>query len=284
MNSICSIYIPRMSTKHNEESVRRTLAVFRVGVVSHVDFTPIDKKPGFGENVDSVVKSAFVHFSETNTDISYGPIFDYNYEFWHIIATQNPAKIQVSKNEYWICLKNNNPVKRTMMNIHQVVENGRHLENLIEEQSQTIKELSEKLDSVHHVVYQLLGGLFNQKTQEGILDAHLKILFDSSYSSCEELKDTSKWSIWPTTRQGDDCEKRIEELEKMLGVDNEEQDSKLLARKHRCACCDDDSTIESDMIEDDERIEMDRILREEELYYERQERAREDWVADRGRW
>ena len=64
MNSPVSIYIPRMSTKWNDEGIKRMMTLFLIGTVSHVDFTPINKKPGFGENVDFEVMSAFVHFSD----------------------------------------------------------------------------------------------------------------------------------------------------------------------------------------------------------------------------
>ena len=59
-----SIYIPRMSIDHDEESIKYYMMINGIGNVSHIDFTPINKKPGFGENVDEVVKSAFVHFDD----------------------------------------------------------------------------------------------------------------------------------------------------------------------------------------------------------------------------
>ena len=37
---------------------------YRIGTVTRVDFTPINKQPGFGKEGDIVVKSAFVHFSD----------------------------------------------------------------------------------------------------------------------------------------------------------------------------------------------------------------------------
>ena len=59
------------------------------------------------------------------------------------------------------------------MNVHQIVENGRYLENLlenqskkIEEQDKTIKELENKFKGIEAVVLQLICGLFNQETQQ----------------------------------------------------------------------------------------------------------------------
>jgi len=217
MMSYTSIYVPRMSALHDEESVKQIMTRFHIGTVSRVDFTPINKKPGFGENVDNVVKSAFIHFSETF--FSSNDLWNYKVlggdDFWDTIDDDKPYKLQVSKKEYWICLRNKNPVQRTMMNIHQVVENGRHLEKIIEEQSKKIEHLERKLDATNNVVYQLLGGLFNKSEQHNILQYHLDVL--DCFPTNNFINDKSKWNICPTTRQGDDCEKRIESLEKLMG-------------------------------------------------------------------
>ena len=239
MSIYSSIYIPRVDSEHTEESITYYMAQHSIGTVSHIDFTPINKKPGFKENVNEVVKSAFVHFSDPwfcSDKLYYFQSRTYmgNNKFWETIASGQSYKLQVSDNEYWLCLKNKSPVQRTMMNIHQVVENGRHLEGLIEAQEKTIQEqadrieaLERKLEGTHKVVYQLLGGLFNQLDQCGILNHHADILM------CKEdvtsFKDISKWGSWPTTRQGDVCEKRILNLEnKMKNLENDLTDYGVL--------------------------------------------------------
>jgi hypothetical protein len=233
MNSITSIYIPRMSVIHTEESVINVMFNLRIGTVSRVDFIPINKKPGFVEKFDDVYKSAFVHF--------YLPLPRYegpplpaedtaglclrNQYIWDMLDTDEPCRVKVSPNEYWFILQNKNPVSETMMNIHQVVENGRHLEGLIEkqnkkleEQDTTIKKLETKLDGVHALVYQLIGGLFNQGNQRDILEEHFKCLFPETIPEYTEdaLPEKNKWTIYPTTRQGDECERRVEALEQQI--------------------------------------------------------------------
>ncbi len=268
MTSYTSIYIPRMSTHHTVASIKHIMSSYQIGTVERVDFTPINKKPGFGENVDEIVMSAFVHFSDPL--LGYDNCYNYtsdsylgNNDFWDDIACNQPYKLQVTRNEYWICLQNKNPVQYTMMNIHQVVENSRHLEKLLEEQNNKIKKLEEKMDNMDSVIKQLVGGLFCQSTQERSLDTHLGVLDGEDFSSKQMLENTHNWSHWPTTRQGDDCEKRISELEvymrdvtrdicqfkypRQLGVsplfDCEEQDSYLLMRKYENnhMDCDNDS-------------------------------------------
>ena len=64
------------------------------------------------------------------------------------------------------------------------------------------------------VIFQLLGGLFNQRSQSIILQSHLCSLFgeDSIYKN----EVSSQELIWPTTRQGDEHEERIKYLEDKL--------------------------------------------------------------------
>lgn len=220
MNSFASIYIPRMSIGWTEEAIKGFMSDIRIGSVSHVDFTPINKKPGFGENVDSVVKSAFIHFS--NPIIGADDKYHFrsnNYlinSFWVTIENGQSYKLNVPIGGYWICLKNKNPVQRTMMNIHQVVENGRYLENLITEQAEEIKKLKDTVDGLHHTVYQLLGGLYCQHSQGGILNLHLKTIGLGSGDGRTSDDDTHPSGIWPTTRQGDENSQRIEKLEHFI--------------------------------------------------------------------
>lgn len=228
MNSNVSIYIPRMATYHTEETIMDIMSYYKIGKVAHVDFTPVNKKPGFNEYVDDIVKSAFVHFSNPiNSHNHYHymeRIVPGNETFWnHLIDSNDPYKLQINQSEYWLCLKNKNPVQRTMMNISQVVENGRYLENLVvdqaknmEKQDETIRLLSEKLEGLHQVVYQLLLRLYNQETQAGILNVNFAIMYPDDDNELIDCKNTSVWQDSPTTRQGDNNEKRIEELEKEI--------------------------------------------------------------------
>ena len=173
-------------------------------IIDRVDFTPINKQPGFGEEVDSVVKSAFIHFSHA--------YMNYATEFWTAIEADQPFKLHINKNEYWICLKNKKPIQTTMMNIHQVVENCRLLEKQLEEKSKKIEELEKQVDGLQDVVHQLVGGLFCPHTQRDILYKHIDVL-NGRDKNARKLPNESKWIHCPTTRQGDDCEKRIMALE-----------------------------------------------------------------------
>jgi hypothetical protein len=135
MNSIPSIYIPRMSLVWDVNFIKNVMIHSRIGTISHIDFTPINKKPGFSENYDQDFVSAFIHFSSADCVLEH-------------INTGASYKIQISPSEYWICLLNKNPIPRTMMNIHQIVENCRYLENLLQLQGKKIEFLERKLEVI----------------------------------------------------------------------------------------------------------------------------------------
>lgn len=208
-----NIYIARISSFVTEENIRAELA--ELGNITRIDFTPIGKKPGFVENIESNIKSAFVHFDRP---LIYSQI-SLN------IAEYGSVKMYptfLCGREYWILRTIQSPIPDTMMNNAQIVANCRFLEDKIAEQEATIKAMEEKLDGVQRVVYQLLGGLFNQSSQEGILSNHLNTLFNSD-NYIEE--NTSKWASWPTTRQGDENAERIAELEAQIQALKNDTDS-----------------------------------------------------------
>ena len=77
-----------------------------------------------------------------------------------------------------------------------------------------IYDLEIKLSAAQETIYQLLGGLFNQETQKQSLDNHMKFLYTGSALTDEEIEE----SRWPTTRQGDANEARIQQLEENIDV------------------------------------------------------------------
>ena len=86
------------------------------------------------------------------------------------------------------------------------------MEKKVEEQEETIQQLTNKLENVHKVVDQLLGGLFCHTSQRHTLNYHLDILFNEEPPE-KIAEDYSKWGHSPTTRQGDENEYRIKNLE-----------------------------------------------------------------------
>ena len=69
MSSIQSIYIPRVHILDTEQRIYEIFVERSIGAVVRVDFTPLNKKQGFQENIEenAIYKSAFVHLYPTTT-------------------------------------------------------------------------------------------------------------------------------------------------------------------------------------------------------------------------
>ncbi|NBU99075.1 MAG: hypothetical protein EBS19_12850, partial [Spirochaetia bacterium] len=203
---IVRLTVPSMSSADNLPLIREKLRY--LGFVKYIDFAPLNPTNGFATKEIGEFQSAFIHLYSISRD----------YEE-HYFNKSEPFKFypKLNSSEFWILLQGKNPIQNTMMNNAQIVENCRVLEKKVEEQSITIKELENKVKSIHNVIYLLLGGLFNQETQRATLTNYLRELFPNIEEKFSyENPDTSEWSTWPTTRQGDDNERRIIDLEQQM--------------------------------------------------------------------
>lgn len=129
MNTNYSFYVPRIHISCSEEQVRLQFRLQGVGIVRRVDFNQL---------ADMNFKSAFVHMESVfDTDFARAVVETVfvKREFTHIYPDITNANI------YWILLRNRTPVPETTLNLHQVVENHRILEQLVFQQQQQIEQL-----------------------------------------------------------------------------------------------------------------------------------------------
>jgi len=130
MNSI-SIYIPRVSVDCDEAFFRQFFHMISFGDVDRVDFVALD----YDYTSNGRFRKAFVHFQ-----------FVYNTQIADDIVTTlskgEPYRLYPRAGEHWILLKNKVPVLATTMNIHQLAENHR----LLEEKTQLLEEKSRRLE------------------------------------------------------------------------------------------------------------------------------------------
>lgn len=243
-----SLFIPN-AWHLNEEMIKNQFAMSRIGLVSSVVFKTKRSK-----------KSAVVHFIEKGVRAN---VFEYNENFWSNIVMGKQEYIQVSYNRFVKCLKYNemknksqglislekNLPSSSMRTLEEVILKQ---QRLIEEQGQAIEKLTSKLEDVKQVTYFLTGGLFCQKTQGNTLDMLLNSLFHDRDQN--KLETTSNWGHWPTTRQGDDCERRLDALEQLIHKNSEED------------------------IEVEKEIQRRREWEEEDRYNENQELANQDRI------
>ena len=139
-----SFYIPRMHVRYDEKQVKLQLRLLNLGVVKRVDFNELD---------DANFKSAFVHMeSFFDTDVARA-ICDY------VFQQSQPYRVYpdvVNTKIYWMLLRNANPVPETNLNIHQVVENHRILEQIVFQQQAAILQLQEVIKLLIHGDHPLL--------------------------------------------------------------------------------------------------------------------------------
>ena len=102
------------------------------------------------------------------------------------------------------------------------------LETIQKENSELRKKIEthdDDLKRLRCVLYQLIGGIFNQKTQRYVMSSYIDDLFGTSSSEQEaeteaeteaEAETETEETQWPTTRQGDNNEERIRKLEETI--------------------------------------------------------------------
>ena len=164
-----SIYIPRISSNYNEERVKAVFARLNIGVVSRVDFAPLVATPGQTPTQSSFMK-AFVHVS-----------MFYDTEIANAIQQAHANNTQyrvypdvVNARIYWIMVKNHKPIAETTLNLHQVVENHRILENIVMElynrlsvAETTIQSQADKISTLEESQYDDMPRLMPQLIRNG---------------------------------------------------------------------------------------------------------------------
>ena len=87
-----------------------------------------------------------------------------------------------------------------------------------EKTNKKVNKLDKKVEAIKDTVYQLLGGLFNQRKQSHMLAIYLAHLNQTNY----EDVNISEYDKWPTTRQGDVLESRMNAMElRMIQLEKE---------------------------------------------------------------
>ena len=93
------------------------------------------------------------------------------------------------------------------------------LKQTVEDQEEIIQKQAQEIERLQDTVYQLIGGLFNQQKQAEQIDLAVAMLRNRKPKRQQE-DDPDYYTVWPTTRQGDDLEQRMTELEtKMEKID-----------------------------------------------------------------
>lgn len=183
------VYIPRMLNYHTTQSVdywfnklllrwaNKTYGnIFINVIIKRVDFVARKVHTPEGEGICDSTVSAFVHvdlynkgehifdaFLEASKNERFLLCEDIDY---HLVPIPNIHY------EYWMMLPANNPIPETRLNIHQLAENNRLLEEKVKSQDDTINTLLEENETIkkdikrlQETVYQVIGKVFNHETE-----------------------------------------------------------------------------------------------------------------------
>jgi hypothetical protein len=133
-NQMYSVFIPTIPKIHTEEIIANYFALNSVGKVERVDF--VEFQSGVKD-----FQQAFVHFSpqQKTHEIMEAIEQKGSYRFYPCDKLICSFKEQ---NQYWILLKNKNPVPKTELNVNQLAHN----QNLMEEREALMVEKMEKME------------------------------------------------------------------------------------------------------------------------------------------
>jgi uncharacterized coiled-coil protein SlyX len=169
MASQFSLYIPIISTSYSEDAIKQIFGHNvgngfgnNVGSVYRVDFAPAKSKPGHNVNGQATIRSAYVYIS-----VFYKSRLSENIQRT-VFGLQKGFRFTVAPSEYWVLLKNRNPIPSCDQNIHQLAERLRIVESLASSQRNQIDTLNQML-------------IEQGKYSERMLDVFVDLLHDMDY-------------------------------------------------------------------------------------------------------
>jgi hypothetical protein len=135
-NQMYSVFIPTIPKIHTEEIIANYFALNSVGKVERVDF--VEFQSGVKD-----FQQAFVHFSpqQKTREIMEAIEQKGSYRFYPCEKLINICSFK-EQTQYWILLKNKNPVPKTELNVNQLAHN----QNLMEEREALMVEKMEKME------------------------------------------------------------------------------------------------------------------------------------------
>ena len=137
-----SVFIPTISKVHTEERIAYYFALNCVGKVERVDFVEFQNDEEDRACDAKGFQQAFVHFSpqQKTHEIMESIEQKGSYRFYPWEKSLKVCSFK-EQNQYWILLKNKNPVPKTELNVNQLAHN----QKLMEEREALMVEKMEKM-------------------------------------------------------------------------------------------------------------------------------------------
>jgi len=150
VDGLFSVFIPTISKVHTKDIIANYFDLNYVGKVERVDFVEFqnDEKKGY--------QKAFVHFSPQKKT---GEIMEAieqkgSFRFYPCERMINVCSFK-EQNEYWILLKNRNPVPKTELNIDQLAHNQKLLEEKVLQMEEKVLQMEEKASRMEEKASQM---------------------------------------------------------------------------------------------------------------------------------
>lgn len=161
-----SFYVPRISKRYEEQYVIDAFNGIGIGVANRVDFAPlVPVAPGQRESAESLgcpYQKAFVHMEYLHdTDIGW-TIYD------SVVGADNSCRVYPNPKEYWILMNNKMAVPAVNLNVHQIAENHRILEQTVMAQAAQIEKLDEVVNIQATQITRLLELVMNIERQQNL--------------------------------------------------------------------------------------------------------------------
>jgi hypothetical protein len=139
-----SFYIPRINCVYTIDDIIATFRLLYIGEVARVDIN---------HKLEDTM-SVFIHMN-----------YLYDSEIaWNIVNnTYNKNsyyRLWIEEDVYWLLLKNNYPIEDTYLNIHQIAENARILEEKVFKLEDKMTEKDETIARLNAVVFKLIYTVF----------------------------------------------------------------------------------------------------------------------------
>ena len=238
---MCSVFIPTISKAHTQEIIANYFALNSVGKVERVDFVEFQNDEDRACD-PTRFQQAFVHFSPQQKTREIMEVIEQkgSYRFY-------PFKEQ---NQYWILLKNKNPVPKTELNVNQLAHNQKLMEERealmvekMEKMFQKMEQMEERQAQMEEREFQMLQKMVKMEDEMKMmiqLNQKFAQTFDVQTANLQTLSNLVCKRNQPETQASPDMEK-IEQKISDLKTEVDDQYWRLIRENENLAA--DVSTI-----------------------------------------
>ena len=203
-----SVFIPTISKAHTQEIIANYFALNSVGKVERVDFVEFQNDEDRACD-PTRFQQAFVHFSPQQKTREIMEVIEQkgSYRFY-------PFKEQ---NQYWILLKNKNPLPKTELNVNQLAHNQKLMEERealmvekMEKMFQKMEQMEERQAQMEEREFQMLQKMVKMEDEMKMmiqLNQKFAQTFDVQTANLQTLSNLVCKRNQPETQASPDMEK-----------------------------------------------------------------------------